>query len=155
MVLAPVTMRLFLLPISTRRTLLYCEPLSRGTSAVQQSYLDKAVNKANTTWAAWESSNSSIKLKITEWGNKMFRRIPFEEWGLKTIPGAPKAEVEGSIARKVWEVKYPSLYQGLAGEPVMKTLQRLATERQPFHKQRALWCFAGMPCTIPFALLPM
>lgn len=147
-------MRLFLLPISTRRTLIYCEPLTQNFSAAQQSYLDKAVAKANSTWAAWETSNTKWKLKLTEYGNKMFRRIPFEEWGLKTVPSRQK-DAAGGIVRKTWEVRYPALYQGLSGKPVMEALKTIATERQPLHRKRMWMCLVGMPFTAPVALIPV
>lgn len=164
-------MRLFLLPISTRRTLLYCEPPSRTLPTTQQTYSERAIAKANETWAAWEQDTSSIlswKKRTTAWGNMMFRRIPFEEWGLKSVPPLKKASsqheaggngvnVSGAAARqgRRVEVQFPGLYQGLCKDSVNQTLRALATERQGLHKGRMRWSIVGMPLTIPFALVPM
>jgi len=93
-------MRIFLLPISTRRTLIYCErvqqQLNGGPKAAAAatatadanantysiaSITDKIVNKANKTWAEWENAEKGWKKKLTVYGNEyVFSRIPFEEW---------------------------------------------------------------------------
>lgn len=164
-------MRLWLLPISTRRTLIYCEPLANAVPTAKQSYLDRAVNKANTTWAAWEKDEKSTldwKKKTTSYGNMMFRRIPFEEWGLKSIPplrsgsttaredgnGTPVSGTRPASGERI-NVSFPALYQGLCKEPVMDLLKRLATERQVLHRNRLVGSVVGMPLTIPFGLIPM
>lgn len=171
-------MRLFLLPISTRRALIYCEPLPQVTPTSEQSYLDRAVNKANTTWSGWENSNTKWKLKLTEYGNWMFDRIPFEEWGLKSIPaiksGARRTDEGTGVGgqssgvrsdhekarakqngEKLVEVKYPAMFQGLIKEPVLQLLHRLGTERQALHQKRMWWSIVGIPITAPVGLLPM
>jgi len=101
-------MRIFLLPISTRRTLIYCErvqhQLNGGPKAAAAtttantdtnpysiaSITDKVVNKANKTWAEWENAEKGWKKKLTVYGNEyVFSRIPFEEWvGLFLYPHA-------------------------------------------------------------------
>ena len=81
-------MRLFLLPISTRRSLIYCEKLHEKAPK-DRSYYDKITLKANETWVAWEKDEKAIwdwKKKVTFYGNQALKRIPYEEWGLKTIP---------------------------------------------------------------------
>lgn len=164
-------MRLCLLPISTRRTLIYCEPLANTVPKGKQSWLDWTVNKSNTTWAAWEKNTDSIwgwKRKTTTYGNMMFRRIPFEEWGLKSIPplrsarskrredgqGTPVSGSKPSPGERI-DVAFPALYQGLCKESVMDLLKRLSTERQVLHRSRMTWSIIGMPLSAPFALLPV
>jgi hypothetical protein len=80
-------MRIFLLPISTRRTLIYCERIQHQINGSQQpatsysigSITDKIVNKANATWADWENAEKGWKKKLTVYGNEyVFSRIPFE-----------------------------------------------------------------------------
>lgn len=165
-------MKLFLLPISTRRALIYCEPLSNLMPVSKQSYLDRAVSKANTTWATWEKDTKAIgnwKKRTTNWGNIMLRRIPFEEWSLKSIPplgkrptrdfgsGEKQMLVGGAVGEKTErvEVRYPALYQALGKESVTDVLRRLSTERQGLHSSRLKYCVVGMPLTIPFGLLPI
>lgn len=43
-------MRIFLLPISARRTLIYCERVQHELNKSQPSIADRIVNKANQTW---------------------------------------------------------------------------------------------------------
>ncbi|KAL9088685.1 MAG: hypothetical protein Q9159_002936 [Coniocarpon cinnabarinum] len=158
-------MRLFLLPISTRRTLIYCAPPSLTTSAGKPSLLDRAVLKANETWASWEKDTESVrnwKKRTTEYGNMAFRRIPYEEWGLKSIPPSQRksgrlkgAEGEKKEAPQKVQVLFPGLYQGLCKESMSDTVRRLATERRGLHRQRMWYSIAGMPLTLPFGLLPI
>ena len=148
-------MRLLLLPISTRRFLIYCEPAALNSSSSKQSLLDRLVNKANATWVDWEKNTDSYlnwKKRTTDYGNMMFRRIPYEEWGLKSIPRQGHAPI--SSTSQV-EVQYPSLYQGLCKEGVFDIVKRIATERQSLHRNRIFYSIAGMPLTIPVGLLPI
>ena len=158
-------MRLFLLPISTRRTLIYCEPRALTSSTTKPSILDRVVVKANTTWAEWEKNTDSYlnwKQRTTQYGNMVFRRIPFEEWGLKSIP--PSQRKTGQLkddnrtphntSNKV-QVHFPGLYHGICKESIHETLRRLSIERQGLHRKRMWWSFVGMPITAPIGLLPM
>ena len=171
-------MRLYLLPISTRRTLLYCEPLSHAAPVEKQSYIDRGVAKANTYWADWEKDTKSPldwKKRVTTYGNMMFRRIPFEEWGLKSVPplkkrdkdpassGVPTAGgvvttgdkgPEGRLGKRV-EVHYPGVYQALCHDSVLATIKRAANERRGLHRKRMWWSAVGMPITLPIGLLPV
>lgn len=146
-------MRLFLLPISTRRTLIYCERVTQQ-HAGERSYIDRATNKASETWARWEKAESGWQKGLTTYGNKVLRRIPFEEWGLKTVPSLTEArkaaELEGK--EKV-EVLFPGRYLKEGGVPGI--LERLATERQNLHRKRMWWSIVGMPISAPFALVPV
>lgn len=71
-------MRVFLLPISTRRTLLYAHRLNSVAQENNQTWMEKAQNKASKMWAGWESKESGWQKKIVNWGNTAFRRIPYE-----------------------------------------------------------------------------
>lgn len=108
-------------------------------------------------WVAWEKDEKSFKRwkkTITVYGNKAFKQIPYEEWGLKTIPALTakrkSAVVEGK--EKV-EVMFPGLF--LQEKKVPSILLQLATERQALHRKRMLWSIFGMPITIPFILVPV
>lgn len=149
-------MRLFLLPISTRRSLIYCERMHEKLAS-DRTILDRITNKANETWASWEKDDKSWKRwkkTLTVYGNKALRRIPYEEWGLKTIPPLTakrrQAELEGK--EKV-EVIFPGLF--LRNEKVPGMLQQLATERQALHRKRMIWSIIGMPLSAPFMLVPV
>ena len=149
-------MRLFLLPISTRRSLLYCEKLHEK-AANERSLLDKVTTKANETWAAWEKDEKAPlnwKRKVTHYGNHALKRIPYEEWGLKTVPALTarrkKAIQEG---REKAHVMFPGLY--LQRDQVPAILTRLARDRQAMHRSKMVWSVVGMPFTIPFMLVPV
>ncbi|KAF2762206.1 hypothetical protein EJ05DRAFT_507778 [Pseudovirgaria hyperparasitica] len=156
-------MRLFLLPISTRHTLLYCERTQAKATVeavAKQSYVDRITNKANETWAKWENSEPKPFLKggwqktVTVQGNKILRRIPYQEWGLKTVPSLNDKRKEVLLAGKEKvEILFPGKY--LADSKIESVLQKLATERQALHKKRLTWCIIGMPIVSPFALVPI
>lgn len=147
-------MRLFLLPISTRRTLIYCQRTVRGDLHAKPSLVDRATAKANEIWAEFEKSDTTWKKKVTQYGNVILRRIPFEEWGLKTIPplSAKRHEAELSGKEKV-EVLFPGLF--LRQSKVDAELKKLATERQDLHRRRMWWSIIAFPFTLPVALLPV
>ena len=146
-------MRLFLLPISTRRTLIYCQKLNQQLSN-EQSYVDKVTNKASATWVKWEKFESGWQKKVTQYGNKLFQRIPYEEWGLKSIPPLSaqrkSSELEG---KKNVDVAFPSSI--IKGESIFDTVTKLGTERQAFHRKWMIWSIVGMPISAPVALIPV
>lgn len=149
-------MRLFLLPISTRRSLIYCEKLHEKAAA-ERSLLDKITFKANETWVAWEKDEKAIgnwKRKVTFYGNQALKRIPYEEWGLKTVPALTakrrKAIEDGS---EKWNVVFPALY--LPQDKMPAVLKQLATERQAMHRRKMLWSIVAMPFSAPFMLIPV
>lgn len=146
-------MRLFLLPISTRRSLIYCERVAQAPK-VPRTYVDRATTKANETWASWERKEKGWQKTLTNWGNKVLRRIPFEEWGLKTVPALTekRKEIWRSGTGKM-EVLYPGLY--IDGGRIPLILKALATERQALHRKRLYWSLIGMPLSAPFALVPV
>ncbi|KAL1902220.1 hypothetical protein Sste5346_001196 [Sporothrix stenoceras] len=167
-------MRLFLIPISTRRTLLYCERLTEPLPH-QTSLMDKAQNRAAKMWSDWEKKPAgSIQHRIVSYGNAGLRRIAFEEWGLKSVPplsarkrveeAAAQAAEEKKDGEKVAadvkvseskpvEVVYPS--SRIPSRSVEALLTRLGTEREALHRKRLIWCFVGMPISAPFGLVPV
>lgn len=149
-------MRLFLLPISTRRSLLYCEKLHEKAVA-DRNIIDKASIKAVETWAAWEKDDKAVgnwKKKVTFYGNQALKRIPYEEWGLKTIPALTTKRKQAILeGREKYEVIFPGLF--LHKEKVPQILKNMATERQAMHKKRLIWSIIIAPFTAPFMLVPM
>ena len=146
-------MRLFLLPISSRRTLIYCQRLN-VIAPEQLTLLDKGTSRAAKLWASWEKKESGWQKKVVDYGNQALKRIPYEEWGLKSIPPLSARRRADILASKEQvQILYPST---LIPDPMVNAVLRtLSTERQSLHKTRMLWCFVGMPLTIPFALIPM
>ncbi|KAK0701672.1 mitochondrial K+-H+ exchange-related-domain-containing protein [Lasiosphaeria miniovina] len=146
-------MRLYLLPISTRRTLLYCQKLNAPTTE-RPTWGDWIQSKASRTWAGWEKKERGWQKSVVNYGNYAFRRIPYEEWGLKSVPPLSQRRrvVERNGSEKI-EVVYPKSL--LAMDKVPGILETLATERQSLHKRRLIWCLVGMPITAPIALIPV
>ncbi|KAH7328296.1 mitochondrial K+-H+ exchange-related-domain-containing protein [Stachybotrys elegans] len=152
-------MRLYLLPISTRRTLLYAHRVG-ANAARNESYVDRAAGWAARKWEEWETRDKGWQKHVVSYGNAALRRIPYEEWGLKSVPPLSKrriAEVLGSGAgtkakAKVELVYPPSVIGAHRAEAVLRTL---GTERHSFHRQRMIWCIIGMPISAPFALVPV
>ncbi|KAK0627818.1 mitochondrial K+-H+ exchange-related-domain-containing protein [Immersiella caudata] len=146
-------MRIYLLPISTRRTLLYCQKIDAPASQ-KQTWGDWVQSKAARTWADWEKKEKGWQKKVVNYGNYAFRRIPYEEWGLKSVPplSQRRKEVELNGSEKV-EVVYPKSL--LAMDKIPKILHTLATEREALHRKRLMLCFVGMPLTIPVGILPV
>ncbi|KAL4723109.1 hypothetical protein ACLX1H_009599 [Fusarium chlamydosporum] len=147
-------MRLYLLPLSTRRTLLYAKRLEVTTAPQGRSYVDKGTAWAAKTWAQWEKMESGWKRKVVDYGNYAFRRIPYEEWGLKSVPPlSSRRRGEEIQGREKVDLCFPSSV--IPPSKAEGILQTLATERQALHKKRLAWCIVGMPITIPFALVPI
>ena len=151
-------MRLFLLPISTRRSLIYCQKRV-PTSAAQITWLNNPVEKATTkgsaTWLEWEKYKAGWRKKVTVYGNKLFQRVPFEEWALKSIPPLTAKRRDEELKEKIKSrVEYPrSLVEP---EAVQKALQDYGSDdRQSYHKKWFWGSVIGMPLSAPFMLIPV
>ncbi|KZF23474.1 hypothetical protein L228DRAFT_246246 [Xylona heveae TC161] len=146
-------MRLHLLPISTRRSLIYCQRLNRHVSP-DQTYLDRVTHKASEVWLKWERAEKGWKKSVTEYGNRAMQQIPYEEWGLKSVPplSARRRDQELKGTRTV-DVTFPSSI--IPDEKVSDILRTLSTERQSLHRKRMWWSIFWMPFTAPVALIPI
>lgn len=146
-------MRLFLLPLTNNRTLLYCQRIHVATSE-KQGIVDKVTNKAAKVWAGWEKREKGWQRKVVEYGNYALRRIPYEEWGLKSVPpiSARKKDLELKGNTKV-ELHFPKSV--IPASKAESLIMRLATERDALHRKRLRWCIVGMPITAPFVLVPV
>jgi hypothetical protein len=146
-------MRLFLLPISTRRALIYCQRLSQEPSA-KLGLVQKSINKVPQTWAKWETAESGWKKALTEYGNRGLQRIPYQEWGLKSFPPLnDQIQAEELSDNKKFDVVFPANI--VQREDVPKIMRRLASERKQLHWKRFIWSLIGIPFTIPFGLIPV
>ena len=146
-------MRLFLLPISTRRSLIYCQRLNNQLSD-QLTYVDRITNRASRLWVTWEKADKGWQKQVTDYGNKLFERISYEEWGLKSIPplSARRKDEELKGEKDIELIFAPSLTRQ---ESILQTLHKLATEKQTIHRKWMWGSIIGMPLTAPFALIPM
>jgi hypothetical protein len=146
-------MRLFLIPISTRRALIYARPLRRDIPK-ELSLFDRVTTKAAQTWAQWEEAENGWKKHLVTWGNKVQQRIPFEEWGLKSIPSlTSQRRINEEHGNKKIELLYPGNSVRLDKIPAI--LHTIATERQEFHRKKMWWSFGIAPITAPLGLIPV
>ena len=146
-------MRLFLIPISTRRALIYARPLSKELSR-ESSITDRITTKAAETWAKWEEADKGWRKHLVIWGNRVQQQISFEEWGLKSIPALhAQRNLDSASHEKMVDVLFPG--NAVRAQNVHSILQKMATERQYLHRRRMWWSFAIAPLTAPIGLIPL
>ena len=146
-------MRLFLLPITNKRALIYCKRLNKQPTS-DQTLVEKVTAKATNTWVEWERAKGGWQKTLTGYGNQLFKRIPYEEWGLKSIPPlSTRRALKVIEGEEEAEVVYPKCI--IKPGSVFDVLQKLATERQALHRKWMWASIIGMPLTLPFGLIPM
>lgn len=141
-------MRIFLLPISTRRTLIHAE--KQLCSSGPTSLDERVVSRFSKLWQGWEQADKGWKKQVITYTNLLFKRIPFEEWGLKTLPTLSAKTVKNAVRATVL---YPDSFT--SPTTISNVLQKLATERQGLHRQKLLYNCLGMPIALPFGLIPV
>ncbi|KAH8673402.1 mitochondrial K+-H+ exchange-related-domain-containing protein [Xylariales sp. PMI_506] len=141
-------MRLFLLPISTRRSLIYCQPTPEPKSSSRSSYSDRLSKRVTETWGRWEQEPYGLKKRIVTWGNKALALEPYEGVGLRSIPPRSKRSSTANV-----EVLFPRKFvdEGL----VLVALNRSAIRGQSLYLKRLVGNFLLIPWTLPFALVPI
>ena len=147
-------MRLFLLPISTRQSLIYCQRRNLQL-AEKTTFLDKVATRGANLWLTWEKKESGWQKKVTTYGNKLFQRLPHTEWGLKSIPPLSARRRQDEIEGKEdVRIEYPDTL--LDSQKVHDALQKLGSkERQSFHNKWLWGSIIGMPISAPVALIPV
>lgn len=146
-------MRLVLLPISTKRTLLYC---IRTTTAAPRTpnVADRVTAKVAGVWAGWERRESGWQRRVTDYGNSALRRVPYQEWGLKSVPPlSARRRADVLAGREPVELTFPGAV--IKPSEAEGILRKLGTEREAHHRMRLIWCFVGMPISAPVALVPV
>ena len=147
-------MRLFLLPISTRQSLIYCQRLNQQLST-ETTYIDKIISKASTTWLNWERKETGWQKRATSYGNKLFQRLPYQEWGLKSIPPLSARRQSDEIEGKE-EVLLEFPERIIEPRKVQDALEVYGSdEKQRFHSKRMWGSIIGMPISAPVALIPV
>lgn len=147
-------MRLFLLPVSTKQSLIYCQRINQQLPK-EQTYIDKITIKATTTWLSWEKHEKGWQKKVTSYGNKLFQRLPYEEWGLKSIPPLSARRKSDELAGKE-EVRVEFPKSLLEQDAVLKCLNHFGGQEKYAYHTKWMWAsIIGMPISAPFALIPM
>ncbi|RPB28895.1 hypothetical protein L211DRAFT_832775 [Terfezia boudieri ATCC MYA-4762] len=145
-------MKLFLIPITKRRALIYAQQLGK-LATEKPSLLDRVTSKAALTWAQWERGEKKWQRTLVEAGNKALRRIPYEEWGLKSIPTLSSRKKQSELQEAKIGVIYPPSV--IHGRDIHSIIRQLATERAALHRSRLWWSIIGMPIVAPLALVPL
>ncbi|KAJ5188356.1 hypothetical protein N7491_004680 [Penicillium cf. griseofulvum] len=146
-------MRLFLIPISTKRVLIYGRPL-RKDLAKEVSIIDRITTKAAETWAKWEEADKGWKMHLVRWGNSVQQRIPYEEWALKSIPSfKTQQRLNGDHGKTKIDVLFPG--NAVRLDRIQDVLRKIATERQELHRKRMMWSLIAAPITAPLGLIPV
>ncbi|KAL4947770.1 mitochondrial K+-H+ exchange-related-domain-containing protein [Aspergillus filifer] len=148
-----MTLKIFVVPISTKRALIYARPLGQDVSG-KRSIIDRITDKAAETWAKWEEADKGWKMHLVSWGNKVQQRIPYEEWGLKSIPSLEtQKKLDEAHGTKKVEVLFPG--NAIKEEKLLPMLHKLSKERQDLHRRRMWWSLIVSPFTAPVALIPL
>ncbi|KAI5307037.1 hypothetical protein KEM56_005430 [Ascosphaera pollenicola] len=100
-------MRLFLIPVARGRTLLYCKKVDNVQAAATSNWHDKLQYKTAQKWAEWAQADKGWKKHTVQWGDKVMQRVPFEEWGLKSVSPLKKSAREEVLKGKAIELLYP------------------------------------------------
>lgn len=151
--LTAIAMRIFLLPLTTRQALIFCQRAAPNPQA-KLSIPDRITKKAAETWAQWETAKGGWRKQIVTYGNRGLQRIPYQEWGLKSFPPSnPKLQAEQIANNEKFDVIYPGNVMHSGDVP--KVMARLARERKQLHWNRFIGSMVAMPFTVPFALVPV
>ncbi|KAL1969404.1 hypothetical protein VTN77DRAFT_9597 [Rasamsonia byssochlamydoides] len=143
-------MRLFLVPISTRRAFVYC----RSPNVLNASFLDRVTAKAAETWEKWERADKGWRKTLVSYGHVVLQRIPYEEWGLKSIPPlSAQRQIEETRERQPVDVVFPG--NVIKSDNVLGILEKLGTERQDLHRRKMWWSIGLAPLTAPIAVIPL
>lgn len=145
--------RIFLLPLTTRQALVYCQRIASQTTK-KLSISERISKKAADTWAKWEDAEKGWQKTLVTYGNRGLQRIPYQEWGLKSFPPSnPNIQAKEVTDDKKYDVIYPGNI--MKQDDVPKVLQRLASERKQLHWKRFVGSMVALPFTIPFAIIPV
>lgn len=78
-------MRILLLPLTRRHTLLYAQRLTENEANKPNRLVAWAMARTQKTWADWENSNTKWKKKTVETANRLLDKIDWEEYSVKTV----------------------------------------------------------------------
>ena len=133
--------------------MIYCQRLNEQLTK-KPGAVDKVTAKATALWAKWEEADKGWKKSVVVYGHQILKQIPYEEWGLKSVPPlSARREYEELHGKKAVDLVYPG--NVMEKGSVLKLLRKLATERQDLHRRRMWWSLLVSPFTAPIALIPM
>jgi len=123
-------MRILLLPLTRRHTLLYAQRLTENDSHKPHPWLTWALHKAQQTWAEWGKSDTKWKSKTVATGNKLLDQVDWEEYALKTVHdpmtiSSVQVMKSVTLTRARLMCRYPlCILAGLRGDKLMRLLRR-------------------------------
>lgn len=167
-------MRLIIVPLTVRQSLLYCQKAGGLPLATKRPRLDdRLAVRANKLWSEWQSSEVKWKKGLVAWTNRVLERISYDEWSLKSIPAQSsfkRHEVEKQVIEdrkdsqgneilvegvsvQVIPVTYVPAIQSIAQ---VKSKMDYLVNRSNTHDKKYFWLsLLGSPLTLPVALLPV
>lgn len=161
-------MRIFYLPISGTRQLIYCQKLDTPLVHAKPQLDDRLAVRLSHAFDRFAQSPTKWKRTVTYWVDKLLDTVPFEEAGLKTVPprhnrmrqladGTHISEREAIRTGKVRELMpVPLIYPSrLDFGAVQETIRADALTALKTHRKQMVWCVAGLPLTLPLALNPV
>lgn len=96
-------MRILLLPLTRRQTLLFSQRLTENASYKPSPWLVWIMRKTQKTWSDWGKSETKWKSKTVATGNKLLDKVDWEEYSLKTIHDPKTTTAEKVSPRKMFE----------------------------------------------------
>jgi hypothetical protein len=89
-------MRILLLPLTRRQTLLFGQRLAENEANKPSPLAVWVMSRAQKTWADWGKSKTKWKSNIVILGNRLLDKIDWEEYALKTISD-PKTDTTEKV----------------------------------------------------------
>ncbi|KAG8920151.1 hypothetical protein FRC01_000898 [Tulasnella sp. 417] len=138
-----------------------------GSQSDQPSLLQRGTNFATKTWTEWGKAEGGWKLKVHNWGERIYERIDFEELALKAVdpalgPKLKQSESSHTVSAEVKKavesgqvVTVPLYHPPSALPDPLAHLKSLLNERTPNHRKWMTIWLAVSPLTAPFAIIPI
>lgn len=165
-------MKLIFLPLTAQRSLIFCEKQTTPLVRSKPKLDDRVASKAGKIWSNFEASDKKWKQKIVKWTGKLLDSVPFEENGLRTVPPmntymrklkssnshiSEQQAIQEDVTHNLepFELLYPHSASGFNSfDAASQKLKSFVDHAKQTHVRQALWCFAGLPLTLPFAINP-
>lgn len=92
---------------------------------------------------------------VSTYGNKLFQKLPHEEWGLKSVPPLTAGRKYKTVNSKdAVRLEFPSSL--IKEDAVMESLRYFGGKaKYAYHTKWMLGNIIGMPISVPFGLIPM
>jgi len=114
-------MRILLLPLTRRQTLLFAQRLTENERNKPNPWLTWVMQRTQKTWSDWGKSDTKWKAKTVATGNRLLDKIDWEEYSLKTVHDPKTTTTE--------KVRVPVVCEELSVRFLLCILRGLRAER--------------------------